>query len=105
MKLITISLIGTIVFGLIDASFFLLGESYLQKKFNTITFFDTNMSELLTGGISASIALFITSIINRYLHKYYKLIENPFLDVIGILVGTIIILLVYYLLKKKEEKD
>jgi hypothetical protein len=95
MKIILISLLSTIIFGMIDAMMFLFAEEDLQSQFNNIPFFDNNMSELLTGSISASVAIFISSIIKHKLDNSYDILEHPLIDVAGILIGTFIILALY----------
>lgn len=105
MNIWIISLIGTIVFGIIDAVIFLFSETTLQKKFNQISFFDENMSELLTSGISSSIALFFATMIRLKLKKIYKILEHPLIDVIGIMMGTILIMILYYTYKVYHKKN
>ncbi len=100
MNIILISLISTILFGIIDSLIFLIGEETLQKKFNSIKFFDETMSEILTGGISAAIALFIASFIRIRLHQSYKILDHPLIDAIGIISGTLLVIIFYYLYKK-----
>lgn len=58
---ILLSLLSSVLFGLIDAFLFLIGESSFQKLFYSIPFFDENMSELATGGLAAAISLFIAT--------------------------------------------
>ena len=97
------SIISTIIFGLIDASFFLIGEETFQKilidKYN----FDLPMAELATGGFASSLAIFVASFISNHLHSKYTIIDSPIIDAIGIILGTLIILLIYiHFLKNKK---
>ena len=102
--LIAISLLSTVFFGIIDGSLFILAEEFIQTQLIKIPFFDINMAELATGGISTSMALFVASFIRDTLHKYHHIIENPFLDLLGVLIGTSILLGIYYLYKTYKEK-
>lgn len=104
MNILLISLISTLLFGIIDSLIFLFGEEYLQKKLNTIDFFDETMSEVLTGGISASIALFIASFIRVRLHQHYKILDHPLIDAIGIILGSLLVIIFYYLYKKIKKQ-
>jgi hypothetical protein len=102
--LIAISLLSTVFFGIIDGSLFILAEEFIQTQLIKIPFFDINMAELATGGISTSMALFVASFIRDTLHKYHHIIENPFLDLLGVLIGTSILLGIYYLYKTYKEE-
>ena len=98
--IIVISLISAIVFGLIDGTFFIFAEEYVQTELIKISFFDENMAELATGGISASIAIFIAAIIHEKIKEHYELIDSPLIEAIGVMLGTIILLVIYYFYKK-----
>ena len=91
MNIILISLISVIIFGVIDGLFFLLAEETLQNKIKKLNLLDDNSVELITGGFSAAFAIFISSFIEYLLEKKFKLITNPFLDSLGILIGTCIV--------------
>ena len=96
---IILSLLSSVLFGLIDAIMFLIGESSVQKLFNSISFFDENMAELATGGLSAAISIFIaTGFVTLIKHKF-EILENPFIDAFGILLGTAIVITFYYVYK------
>jgi hypothetical protein len=96
-KIYFISILNFVIFGITDASLFLGVESGFVKILKNISFFDDNMIQMTVGAISASIAIFISSFINIYLHKHFKIIEHPLLDVFGILFGTFIVILIYYI--------
>jgi len=96
---LAISLVSTILFGIIDGILFMVAEEELQKQFVRIPFFDINMAELAAGGISSSVAIFITFYVYDTLHRYYHLVDHPFLDAMGVLLGTILVLGLYYLYK------
>ena len=96
---IVLSLLSSVLFGLIDAIMFLVGESSVQKLFNSISFFDENMAELATGGLSATISIFIaTGFVTLIKHKF-EILENPFTDALGIVLGTAIVITLYYVYK------
>ena len=95
--MIVISLISSIIFGIIDALFFLIAEDTLQKKLVKINFVDNNMAELMTGGISASFAIFISNYIKNILERHHHLIEHPLIDASGIIIGTLLIIFLYYI--------
>jgi len=97
LKIIALSLLSTILFGIVDGTFFLLAEESLQNKFMKISFFDSNMAELLSGGISTSIAIFVTFYTHDMIHRHYHIVEHPLIESIGVLIGTLILLCGYYL--------
>ena len=98
--ILLISLLGTIMFGVIDALFFLFIEEELRKKLIKFSFFDKITIPLFIGGLSSSISIFISSFINYKLNQHYKLVKTPIMDSIGIIIGTILIIFIYIFLKK-----
>jgi len=54
------------------------------------------MAHLAASGISKSFAVYVAFYVHNYLRKRFYLVDNPFLDAMGVLVGTSIIMLCYY---------
>lgn len=104
MNIYIISLIATILFGLIDGIFFLFFEDSLQKKLTNKNI-DQDSAELLTGGLSSSCAIFVSSLVTLFLHKHYAIIEHPGLDALGVMIGTFMIIGLHVLFKKKIKKN
>ena len=111
-KLIVYTLVGTIMFGIIDASLFIGVEEDFDSWLLSLNFIDNITAPLIVGGLSASISLFICNTINGFLKNKYHidLIESPLLDVLGILLGTSIVILFHYKFmrhryKKKPEDN
>ena len=103
VNLFIISILSTIIFGIVDASIFLIGEETLQKQLINKFHFDLPMAELATGGFASSLAIFVASFISNHLHSKYTIIDSPIIDAIGIILGTLIILLIYiHFLKNKK---
>lgn len=109
---LTLSIISTIIFGLIDASIFLIGDiafhvitgttrtQFLISRFS----FDLGMTEMVTGGLASSSSILITNyIIPHHLYNKYNLINSPIIDSIGIILGTLIIVLIYKYYFKVEK--
>lgn len=97
------SLASSISFGLVDSIMFFLLETSIQKKLNKLSFMNETMAELSTNGFSAAIALFCASSINFIMHKYNIIvIENPFIDALGIIIATIIVISFYYVKNRKN---
>ena len=105
MYILLISLIRTIIFGMIDAGFFFVGSETVQNQLIKIPILNYNMAEVLTGGISASFAIFVSSYVALLIKRKHKIIDNPIIDSIGILVGTIIIVTIYYFISKLRKRD
>ena len=99
-----VSLISAIIFSFIDSSFFLIGEQTIQSKIESLKYIDTNLSELITGGISNCIAIYIASYFRHFINKRFETIETPIIDVIGIITGTLIVIGIYLLLKLLKNK-
>jgi len=92
LSIILISLIATIIFGIVDGLSFLFIEEELTKFWQNLGWFDQDIIPIINGGISSSIAIFITTFIYSLLKKKYDLLHHPFLDAIGIIIGTIIVI-------------
>jgi len=105
MNIYIISLISTVIFGMIDGLFFLLAEESLQDKIKRLGILDQNSVELMTGGISAASAIFFSSIISTNIRKRYDILEEPLIDSIGIILGTIVVIIVYNIYKKFYKKS
>jgi len=102
VNIILISIFSSVVFGVIDSLFFLIAEDTLQNKIEKLPYFDIDMAELLTGGISAAIAIFISSFVKANISKNIKIIEKPYIESIGIILGTIIMIVTYKFYKIKK---
>lgn len=104
IKIILISLLAAIVFGLVDGIFFLVAEETLQDRIKKLAFFDDTTAELFTGGVSASVSILIASYFELILSKHTELLEHPILDFVGIMTGTVLIILLYKLYKLIKDK-
>ena len=100
MNSLIISLLCSILFGIIDSLFFLFGEDKLQLVLLKIPHFDMNTAEIISGGVSSALALFVSVWVGKVLSKRYKLSISPLLHCIGILLGSICIALTYVLINK-----
>ena len=100
MNSLIVSLFCSILFGIIDSLFFLVGEEKLQLALLKVPHFDMNTAEIISGGISSALALFISMWIGTILTKKYKISVSPILHVIGIILGSIIIAILYILYVK-----
>lgn len=104
LQIIVLSFVSSILFGIIGSSLFLAFEQTVQKKFDDSSVFDKTSAELATDGITTSITIFIATSINLFLSHHFHIIHSPFIDSLGVIIGTIIVILIYilfkYLLKK-----
>ena len=104
MKILFYSLIATIIFGLCDSSFYLICIEEIQGVLMKIPFLDESSSELLTGGFSSALSIFIASSIKDQIEKHHAIRSTPLYDSIGILIGTTITIVVYKIYKKLIKK-
>jgi hypothetical protein len=95
MNIIVLSLVSTIIFGVIDALFFLFFEETIQKKIKKHMHISLDIAELIVGAVSASTAIFISSSIKMSMEEELYLIKHPLLDASGILLGTFVVTLTY----------
>ena len=95
MNLVLLSLVSTVIFGIIDALFFLFFEETLQNKIKKIMHISVYIAEIIVGALSAAAAIFISSYVEISLQEEVYLIHHPLLDASGILLGTFIVALTY----------
>ncbi len=91
---IVFGLVASAVFGAIDALFFLTAEKELDKYLEERGI-PSELIPLIVGSISASISIFIASYLEHFLGKNFEITKSPFLDALGIILGTILISLAY----------
>jgi hypothetical protein len=99
-KILLISFVSTFIFGLINATFLLFTIKTFEEKLKKTAVIDEVSSELLTGGISSAMALFVATNIRYRLHETYKILDNPAIDSVGIILGTISVILIHKYWKK-----
>lgn len=104
LKLVVLSLAGATVFGLVDALFFFTAEDTLQEKIMRSKNFDATSAELLTGGISAAVAILVAGGLSMYIEKHFHLIDHPLLDMVGIMIGTLLVVAGYMIINKLKHK-
>jgi hypothetical protein len=95
MNVVFLSLISTIIFGMIDAIFFLFFEETFQTKIKNFMHVSLDMAELIVGALSSSTAIFISSSIKMSIEEKIYLINNPLLDASGIILGTFTVIVTY----------
>lgn len=96
------SIMASIIFGLIDASFTFLGATSIYNIL--IKYMVKDIAELLTSGISAAVAIFIATLVRNLLKKYSDFDETAWIESSGIIIGTMIFILFYYLLRHIKRK-
>lgn len=97
-SVIGISMLASVVFGIIDALNFFLVEEQLNNFWKQISFLDETTIPILNGGISAAISIVITFYIEHYISTHFNVLKHPAIDGIGIIIGTIIVLVGYKIL-------
>ena len=102
--IIIISLVASIVFAFVDASFFLLAEQTVEDELQKSKFLDENTLQIATGALSASIAMFFGTLTSNLLRKKYDIVSNPVIDSVGILLGTILFICIYNMFIKSKLK-
>jgi len=91
MDLILLSLVSTVVFGIIDALFLLFFEETLQTKIKKLMHISVDIAEIIVGALSAAAAIFISSYVKISIEEEIYLIHHPLLDASGILLGTLVV--------------
>ena len=95
MNILLLSFISTIVFGIIDALFFILFEETLQTKIYKLKIFNLKMSELITGMLSTASAIYVATSVRIPIEEQVTLIKHPLMDASGIIIGSFIVIFTY----------
>ena len=99
-------LIAGILFSVIDSAIFLYSEKelrdYMKKNFIDL---DDDEISIILGSISSAISIFIANYIDHQIHNKIKIMKNPLLDAIGIIIGVFIVITIYELIYKKYIRD
>ena len=85
-------------FGFLESSIFLLGETYIQYDLIHKYHIDLAMSELIIGGISASLSFVIATSIGRYFRNKMDNQKHVFIDGLGILLGSTAVIFIHWIL-------
>lgn len=92
-----ISMIASIIFGVIDAINFLFLEEKLESYWKKFSFLDAKTIPLINGGLAAAISMLIAVQIEHYLEEKYTLFRHPALNATGVIIGTILVILAHKL--------
>ena len=100
-KKYAISLVGSTIFAIVDSIFFLLINSRIENYLLKFKALNITIIHLFVGGLAAACGLSITTFIKGKLKTLEEdIIEEPLIDAIGVIIGTMIVVLIYLLIKK-----
>jgi hypothetical protein len=91
--ILLISLLSAIVFGAVDALNFLFVEEGLSSFLESTNVFPNGTIPLAVGGLSTAISVLISVYIRQALRSYSDLLESPYIDATGVIIGTLLIIL------------
>ena len=97
MSIIFVSVLAAILLGLINGMLQMFATQQLESKFILIPGFDENMAVLCVKEITTAIAMGVASLFYYYVNKHHSIMEHPFIDFIGVMVGTALLLGLYCL--------
>ena len=100
---IGISIIASVVFGIIDALNFFLVEEKLNNFWKQFSFLDETTIPILNGGISAAISIVIAYYVEHYISTHFNVLKHPGLEAAGIIIGAVIVLVGYKVLTKNPK--
>ncbi len=100
---IGISMLASVIFGIIDALNFFLVEEKLNNFWKQFSFLDETTIPILNGGISAAISIVIAYYVEHYISTHYNVLKHPGLEAAGIIIGTVIVLVGYKVLTKNPK--
>ena len=92
-----ISMVASIIFGVIDALNFLFLEEKLESYWKKLSFLDDKTIPLINGGLAAAISMLIAVHIEHYLEEKYTLFRHPAINATGVIIGTILVILAHKL--------
>ena len=100
---IGISMLASVIFGIIDALNFFLVEEKLNNFWKQFSFLDETTIPILNGGISAAISIVIAYYVEHYISTHFNVLKHPGLEAAGIIIGAVIVLVGYKVLTKNPK--
>lgn len=98
-------LLFSIVFSMIEYVLLLVTEETMTK-FLEKDIHNYIILTMVKATISSVLSLFITNLIEKKIFKRnFNIMRNPFIDSLGIIVGSFIVILVYYIIINRKKKD
>jgi len=91
--ILLISMLSAVVFGAVDALNFLFVEDSLTSVLRSSHVFPKGTVPLAVGGLSTAISVLISVYIRQALRSYSDLLESPYIDATGVIIGTLLIIL------------
>ena len=105
IKILIISLCSSMIFAVTQSFLILYAEKHVDKKLETIAFLDEYSVPILTSAISSSLCIFLYVVVENVLQSKFNIMSNPFLDSIGIILGTLIFIMIYNIFNKIDKEN
>ena len=91
-----LSLFISIIFGVIHSTSIFICEIPIKDLISKYLSIDEMTGELIASGVSTAISVFIGANILLLIKRKFELIESPYIDAGGILIGILLFACVYY---------
>ena len=100
-----LSILICVFLGLIHAVFILICEIPLKNIISN--YLDETTSELVSNGVSTSIAVFIGTLCIMYINVRFKFIltKNPFVEAGGVFIGVMLVAVFNYIMYKAPTRQ
>lgn len=93
------------IFGFLKSNIFIFFEEELHSYLKQFSFLDEISRPVFIGGIAASFAILVASYLKHKYFDHLNMIRHPFVDFIGVLIGTVIAIICYNLFIKHNLKN
>lgn len=96
------------IFGFLKSNIFIFFEEELHSYLKQFSFLDEISRPVFIGGIAAAFAILVASYLKHKYFAHLNMIRHPFVDFIGVLIGTVIAIVCYNVIIKhnlKKNKD
>jgi hypothetical protein len=103
IKKIIISFIAALSFGIVDVFNIFFIEDYLHPYIQKWINVDKETLSIISGSLAATVSIITAIFVESYLSSKYNYIRYPFIDALGLIIGTVIFLFglkLYYKLRK-----
>jgi len=103
-KKILISFIAALSFGIVDVFNIFFIEDYLHPYIQKWVNVDKETLSIISGSLAATVSIITAIFVESYLSSKYNFIRYPFIDALGLIIGTVIFLFglkLYYKLRTK----
>jgi hypothetical protein len=93
--ILLLSIFAATIFMIVGFINYLLISDILKKYLKEVPILEKKTVPVVLHGLSGFMSIFIVLFLEKHLHSKFKIMKHPYIDALGVIVGTILIILSY----------